>query len=115
MASRDEAITASGLNILMALWLIASPYVLGFAGTSLASNFITVGILVGIVALVRVFSPESSGWLSWVNVVLGIWLIVSPFFTGVSTVSMFWNGIISGIIVAALALWSSSASRKIHA
>ena len=46
-------------------------------------------------------------WLSWVFVVLGIWLIISPWVVGFSgEVGATWNAIIVGIIVAALGLYS---------
>lgn len=110
MPNREQAMTASGLNILAAIWLIAAPYMFNFAHTASASNDITIGIIVGILALIRVFTPTTSGWLSWINVILGLWLIVSPFFLGYINVASLWNDIILGVIVAALAAWSSAAA-----
>ncbi len=45
-------------------------------------------------------------WASWVNVVLGLWLIVSPFALAYSTVSAaLYEDVILGVVIAALALW----------
>jgi hypothetical protein len=110
MANREQAMTASGLNVLAAIWLIVAPYVLNYAHTSAASNDITIGIIVGILALIRLVTPTTSGWLSWINVIFGLWLIISPFFLGYVNTASLWNDIILGIIVAALAAWSSSAA-----
>jgi hypothetical protein len=49
---------ASGLNIIAGIWLIISPFVLGYWNPS---------------------RTGTSDQLSWVNVVLGLWLIVSTF------------------------------------
>lgn len=111
MANREQAMTASGLNVLAGIWLIISPYLLGFANTSSATNAIIVGIIVGIVALIRVLTSENTAWLSWVNIVLGVWLLISPFMLGFMAGRDLWNSIILGILVIVFAAWSSSAAR----
>ena len=42
----------------------------------------------------------------WFNVVLGIWLILSPFILGFATREATWNNIIVGFLVLMLALSS---------
>jgi hypothetical protein len=54
-----------------------------------------------ILALIR-WSMHQPGW-SWLNVILGIWLVISPFVLFVSGAAM-WNNVILGIIIAASAL-----------
>jgi len=44
----------------------------------------------------------STGW-SWPNLILGIWLVISPFVLFASGPAM-WNNAIAGIIISALAL-----------
>src|SRR5512138_2064111 len=77
----------SGLTVLLALWLILSPFVLSFAG----STGMWIAVIVGAIALVlswlRFNSPFSSPMLSWMVVLLGIWLIASPFLFGMAGVS----------------------------
>ncbi len=92
----------NGLNIILGIWLIISPFILGFAGNSPAQwNNIVVGILVALVAL--------SG-LSWINALLGIWLIISPFALGFSMNSAaLWNNVIIGVLVGLLALVAAGA------
>lgn len=105
--------TASGLNVLAAIWLLISPSLMGFAGTALATNVYVVAIIIGILALIRFFSPTpNTNWLSWVNIMLGLWLIISPFIFGFLGAGILWNAIIFGIIVAALAIWSSTATAQ---
>jgi SPW repeat len=45
---------------------------------------------------------HQAGW-SWLNLILGIWLVVSPFVLFASGGAM-WNNVIVGVIIAALAL-----------
>ncbi len=45
-------------------------------------------------------------WQQWTNVLLGLWIIASPFlFDNADSLST--NLIVSGLIVAALALWGA--------
>jgi hypothetical protein len=111
MPDREQSITASGLNVLAGIWLIISPYIVGFAHTPAATNAITIGIIVGILALIRVMAPENTRWLSWINIILGIWLLISPFIMGFVGGGDLWNAIILGILVIVFAAWSSAAAR----
>jgi hypothetical protein len=60
-----------------------------------------IGILVGALAIIR-WAMGRPGW-SWINLFLGIWLVISPFVLVLGTAAM-WNNVILGIIVAAFAL-----------
>jgi hypothetical protein len=53
--------------------------------------------------------------LSWVYLVLGLWLIVAPFALhyGDITVAM-WNNVIVGIVVAILAVYRALESSNLH-
>lgn len=104
------ASSASGINALAGLWLILAPFILGYSGTAASRNDITIGIIVGIIALVRFFMPTSMTWLSWVNAILGLWLIVAPFFMGTGTTASIWNDVIVGIVIVASSIWSTSAT-----
>ena len=44
-------------------------------------------------------------WQDWANLVLGLWLVLSPWILGFSgTSSATWNGVIVGLLVGLLAL-----------
>ena len=111
MPDKEQTTTSSGLIVLAGIWLIISPYLLGFAHTGSATNAITIGIIVAILALIRILTPENTGWLSWVNIVLGVWLLISPFILGYMAAGDLWNSIILGILVIVFAAWSSTAAR----
>jgi hypothetical protein len=72
MTKEQQVTTASGLNIIAGLWLIISPFVLGYSSLTAATwGSIIVGIIIAAIAAVRAFCPGEMVWLSWVNVVLG--------------------------------------------
>ena len=113
MPMREQVRTVGGLNILAGVWLIMSPYVLGFAGTEAATNAIIVGIIVGFLALINASSPGSFVWSNWINSILGLWMIISPFVLGFANGAIVMNSIILGIVVIALSAWSSSSASKL--
>lgn len=92
---------SSLVNVLLGVWIIISPFALGLhAPKAVWSNVVT-GALVGILAIIR-WGYGQPGW-SWLNLFLGIWLVISPFVLVLSGLAM-WNDVILGIIVAAFAL-----------
>jgi hypothetical protein len=48
-------------------------------------------------------------WSNWMNVILGSWLILSPFILGFSSDQATWNNLIVGFLVLVFALISRSA------
>lgn len=64
-------------------------------------NNVVAGAVVGILAIIR-WGVHQTGW-SWLNLILGTWLVISPFVLFVSKPAM-WNNAILGIIIAAFAL-----------
>lgn len=54
---------------------------------------------------------EKRAWPTWVNVVVGAWLVVSGGLLRFETAPL-WNSIILGIIIAALALWAYFGKQK---
>jgi hypothetical protein len=105
--------TANGMEVVVALWLTISPYGLGlYLSNPLLLNSVIVGPLIAFFAILRIVLPIRYGGLSWINVGLGIWLILSPFLLGLSDMrSALWNSIGVGTLVILLALWSHSVSK----
>ncbi len=106
--------TASGLNIVAGIWLIISPFVLGFfRAPSPLWNTLIAGVIVAVFGAVRCANPDRYPGLTWVNLLLGIWLVISPFFLPQyggaafpSVAAATPNDVILGIIVGLLAIWS---------
>ena len=89
------------VNIVLGIWVIVSPFVLGTHSPKGIWNNVVTGFVVGILAVLRL-SMLQQGWSS-LNLILGIWLVISPFVLFLSGVVM-WSNVIVGILIAALAL-----------
>jgi hypothetical protein len=100
------------VNLILGLWLIVSPWILSYiAEPAAAWNGHIVGIIVAVAALAALIAFHI--WEEWVNVVLGIWLIVSPFILGYAMLpSALWNQIVIGLVTLILALWTAATSRE---
>lgn len=107
-----QAVTASGLDVLAGIWLLISPFVLSFgSATGAVTNNVIFGIIIGLLALFRFFNPRQAVGVSWLNVVLGIWVLISPWVIGFSAYSVATsNNVIMGIIIIILAGWSALAT-----
>lgn len=106
---------ASGLNFLAGIWIIISAWVYGAIYTSgSAWNSIIIGIVIAVFAAIRFFSPRSAVGRSWINALLGIWMIISPWVYGYvnTNEARMWNSVIFGIIVLILGVWSAAATRN---
>lgn len=100
---------ASILEILAGIWLIIAPFVLNFSDTSAALwNSIIIGVVVAFLAGTRATEEGNKvTWPSWVNLILAVWLILTPFMFAFTDVGMaYGNTLIFGIVVAVLAVWS---------
>jgi SPW repeat len=114
MTNKDhisQVTLASGINVLLGVWVIISPWFYGYAAgpapASVALNNVIVGMLIVICAALRSFSPDRRVSLSGINIVLGIWTLISPWIYGYGVDgALFGTNIIAGIAVIALAIWS---------
>ncbi len=91
---------------LVGLLAIVAPFVLGFSTMTAAlwSNII-VGILLIIFGVWAALSNRMSTdrTLDWINAVLGLWLLISPFVLGSSVImAALWSDVILGIIALIL-------------
>jgi hypothetical protein len=104
----SQARLASGLNFIAGLYLLISAWIGAVNGGSRA-NGIIFGIIVAILAAMR-FAESAGPWASWVNALIGIWLIISPWVYGTAGQGWMWNSIVIGIIILVLGAWSAMAA-----
>lgn len=93
------------VNVLLGLWLSISPWVLGYRveAPNAMWNALILGVAIFAFALIAVNMPRV--WEEWVNLILGLWMIISPWVVRFSSHrSAATNAVIVGIIVALLAL-----------
>lgn len=102
------------VNLVLGLWLIVSPWALTFAADRRPMwNASVIGLIIAVAALAALISFHK--WEEWIEALLGLWLIVSPYLLGFTTqMNATVNQVIVGIIVAALAVWSASAAETAH-
>lgn len=104
------------VSLILGLWLVVSPWALGFTGTPVAMwNAVLFGVLVAIMALMALI--EFHDWEEWADMAIGAWLVVSPWVLGFAmtqavegaanaTYAATWNVIVIGALTLAMAAWS---------
>lgn len=92
-------------NAVLGIWLIFSPLILGFQSNLMAAaNAALVGVLLLAAALGAIFVPRA--WEEWTETALGLWLAISPWVLGISTMSAKASAVVTGLVVLTLALWA---------
>lgn len=93
-------------SFVLGVWLLASPYALGFTDVTWAAwNAIALGAIIAVSALAALVAFHE--WEEWVSGILGLWLIASPWVLGFSTLALAtWNHVIVGLLVTAMAAWT---------
>lgn len=101
--------------LVLGVWLLFSPFILGYAGAQAAWTAYVVGIGLIAFSLVAILRPAL--WGEWINLVLGVWLILAPFLMLHPSGAARWNHLIVGILVVAdalLAVWMQPAQQPRH-
>lgn len=103
--------TASGINIVLGIWLIIAPFLLAVSQTAMWNDII-VGVLVLLLAGTRVSKPTvGTKSASWTNAAIGLWLILSPFILGYGNSAAMWNDVIVGVLVLVCGAWNAALPR----
>lgn len=101
-------------NLLLGVWVVSSPWIFEHAmevpkgATAVTGagmwNFYVIGGIVAVVSILALISFDS--WKHWVNLVLGCWLVVSPWVLNLTiSGSLTWNAVVAGTLVVSLAGW----------
>jgi hypothetical protein len=86
------------INVLLGAWLFFSPWLLGYFNTyNAAWNAYVLGIAIFVFAVWALYAPQA--WEEWTLLILGIWLVISPWVLGFyGDGSATWNMVIVGIL-----------------
>jgi len=98
---------AAILNVIAGIWLIISPFVLGYTGADATWNPIVFGACVILIALARIAGGVRAAELSVLNMAVGVWIFISAFWLA-SSPQATWNDIVLGVVVFVLAAWSAA-------
>ncbi len=108
----------SWLVALAGLWEVIAAFVLGYsASTTALWDAIIIGIALIVLGVWAALSNQegTDRALDWINVVLGVWLIIAPFVLSYTFVTAaLWNDIIVGIVVVVLAGWAALVMGRHH-
>lgn len=100
---------ANVVNGLIGIWFIIAPFVLRFTDQPAAMwTSIIAGLILAVLAGAAVFNEQArkQTWIQYVNGLIGIWYIISPFVLGFSgQPAMLWIYLIGGVVVLVLAAW----------
>lgn len=114
---RDEergAIKSVGwVNAILGAWLIISPYILTYTTGAAKWNQTVFGIVVLVLGLARIAAPRQQ-WLSFLNGLAAIWLIIAPWVLNYQSSVAYWNEVIVAIVVGILAFWNSGMTIHHH-
>lgn len=85
--------------VVLGVWLMAAPTVLGYVGTTAASSDRLVGPLIAAIAFIA--ASEITRTVRWANLACALWLVVAPLILGFP-MSAAINNVIVGVAVAIL-------------
>ena len=93
------------VNLVLGFWLCVSPWVLQFAGDEMivTQNAVLVGFLLITNETVALVSFRV--WEEWISVVLGAWLVISPWVLGSTALVPMANFVIVGLVVLVSAVY----------
>ncbi len=94
------------VNLLLGLWLFFTPFFgFGMMTGAAALNGYIFGAIIVVLSIVALFQPQF--WEEWINLFIGLWLIIAPFVLGYAVGMFFmWNSVIVGLLVGGAAVWA---------
>ncbi|HEX8741182.1 MAG TPA: SPW repeat protein, partial [Casimicrobiaceae bacterium] len=85
------------INLLLGIWLFISPWVVGFEGGQMAAswNAWILGVAIVVFSAIAVSMPQV--WEEIINLLLGIWMVISSWIIGVTSRPVETNAVIVGL------------------
>lgn len=94
------------LNLILGGFLVASPWLFGFASGVQSQNAIISGLIIAVLSIAAL--AAFAQWEEWINLAVGFWVLISPWVLGFSGTTAMRVCVIVGLIVAVIAaveLW----------
>jgi len=97
-------------NLILGIILFFSPWIFGFEGSRAAMNANIAGVIIVVLAIAAL--AAFAVWEEWLNLIVGLWTLVSPWVLNFHTTTKAMAVcVVIGIIVAVLAaveIWITS-------
>ncbi len=102
------------LMVVIGVWLLVSPWVLGYP--SYSPPAINAYIAGAIIALLAAFDMVKTHiWAVLLNIVVGMWVAVSPWLVGVvRDPAMTWSLVMAGLATVVLAVWELRSDPELY-
>src|SRR5262245_53381053 len=92
-------------NLILGLFLLLSPWIVGYSGRPV-QNAVISGAVIAILSITAL--SAFAQWEEWLNLLLGLWVLVSPWVLAFQGTTAATVHVVVGILVAVLAaieLW----------
>ena len=94
-------------NLVLGVILLASPWIFGFPSGAASQNAVVFGIVIAAISIAAL--AAFTVWEEWLNLIMGVWVLVAPWVVGFAGTTAMYVHIVIGVIVAVLAV----AARKL--
>lgn len=113
MATRAWVVGVRVILLLLGIWLMLGPFYFRYGTVQSHVAEVAAGWFTAIFSIYRIGHGEYSGWISWINMVIGAWLIASPFMFKYNNLSgPTINDIAIGIVMIVLGVLSYLGGRS---
>jgi hypothetical protein len=89
-------------NLVIGIVLFFTPWIFGYPAGAETTNAFVVGIVIAVISIAAL--AAYAVWEEWLNLIAGLWLIVSPWVLGFPASTAMRVDVVIGIVVAALAI-----------
>jgi SPW repeat-containing protein len=102
-------------NVVLGVWLIIAPWVLGYVDPTAETQDVVVGILITVISVWALSTAVTNAGAAWAQLGLAVWLFIGPWVLGYANASpAFTNDLIVSILIVTFAI-ASTARRRIPA
>jgi hypothetical protein len=108
---RHNTPVVSSLNVVLGLWLFLSPLFVVYSSEAGRLDNVLLGIAIAGAAAVRALGLAREPTLSWINALLGAWVLAAPWVLGFRPVM---GNLICGVTILILAVGSAIASQQTY-
>lgn len=115
MVKSAETLTAQWkdvLSLLLGIWLIVSPFALGFTGEPYAAwTAYAFGVVIAVAAGFALAAFRV--WEEWLNALFGLAVGISPWVLGYAALTpAMYNAAVVGVAVVVLTLWTATENEQ---